>query len=96
METNEENEGIEFTRSHTDREMHHISRASQRKAAAEDENDNNGKVSAADREGGEKYSNTNTGYHVSAADRKESFTDPDYGATAGKTANEIKDPTAES
>ncbi len=96
METNEKNDGIEYTRSHTDREMHNINRENQVKAASEDENDDAGIVSAAEREGGEKYSNTNTGYNVSAANRKENFTDPDYGATAAKTANQINDQNKES
>jgi len=39
---------------------------------------------------GDEYSNTSTGYRVSAMDRKESFTDENYGETASKTRKDIE------
>lgn len=79
----------EYTRTHENREFHNISERDQ-SITPEDldgpvENEN----FDAFRAEGDLYPNTITGSRVSASDRKENFTDENYGATGQKTRKDI-------
>ncbi|HEY0091411.1 MAG TPA: hypothetical protein VGB43_02900 [Flavobacterium sp.] len=94
MENNDERQdddlNIEYTRSHSNQEYH----AKNEKNQNITPDDYDGEVERqADNENEptkDPKSNTSSGYHTSAANRKEKLTDENYGPTGSKTIKDIK------
>ncbi len=79
---------IEFTRNHSDREYHNISNPGEGITPEDLDGEVERKFEQNDSET-DLYPNTVTGNQVSAMDRKENFTDENYGATGQRTLKDI-------
>ncbi len=93
MDTNDINNeeqdrnATEYTGSNQNREFHNASRQDNRSASEEDDQELTN-VSRGQHES-DDYSNTSTGSNYSASDRKEKFTDENYGMAGQYTRKDI-------
>ena len=85
------NEGhIDYSRTNSNKEYHNLKERYQHITHERlDGEVENSEFDTSMENTGDEYSNTKTGNNVSAMDRKEKFTDENYGATAPRTAKDI-------
>ncbi len=84
----ENEQNMEFTRNHQDREFHNITGEGEGMMPEDLDGEVERKFEQNDSET-DLYPNTVTGNRVSAMDRKENFTDENYGATGQRTLKDI-------
>ncbi|HEX9979843.1 MAG TPA: hypothetical protein VGB50_04675 [Flavobacterium sp.] len=85
------NEGhIDYSRSNSNKEYHNLKERYQHITPDRLDGDvENRNFDTSMENTGDEYSNTKTGNNVSAMDRRENFTDENYGATAARSAKDI-------